>query len=267
MDHRRELSYPYILLLNVLFHHSQNPLGPSSVHTPFAPTGKYWLSPTDPSEYISSPPLAGPVTPWPTYVCMSGEEALRGFCIILKPREASAILQAISESIERFSQMSQKSQGSSFFSNRIWPYSRFAGFECSAFSGALPSVWLSPKPDPQLFLLSAVGDEILSGCFHYPFIVFVQFMNGVHLEPFNPSFPSAHCQCFTSHHGIPVHFLWTLILLEHAKDCTLSTTSSRPHCQPAGQWSSFKIPFQSLLPQTTPGTSCLTFGSLGNRLI
>lgn len=145
MDHRRELVYPYILIklfippLAESFH--PVPLGSSSVHIPFAPTSKYWLSPTDPSEYISSPPLAGPVTPWPTYVCMSGEEALRGFCIILKPGEASAHLQAISESVEGFSQMSQKSQGPTSFSNRIWPcHSRFAGFESSAFSGALPSI-------------------------------------------------------------------------------------------------------------------------------
>lgn len=184
---------------------------------------------------------------------MSGEEALRGFYIILKPGEASAILQAISESIEGFSQMSQKSQGPTFFSNRIWPCrSRFAGFESSAFSGALPSVWLSPKPDPQLFLLSAVGDEVLSRCFHWPLSLSSPWMASIQSCSI-PRFPCAHfsrwnenvsyCQCFTSHHGVPVHLLWIVARLEHAQGCTLSTTRSRPCCQPAGQWPGFQTPF------------------------
>lgn len=146
-----------------------------------------------------------------------------------------------------------KVSGSHFFSNRIWPCrSRFAGFESSAFSGALPSVWLSPKPDPQLFLLSAVGDEVLSRCFHWPLSLSSPWMASIQSCSI-PRFPCAHfsrwnenvsyCQCFTSHHGVPVHLLWIVARLEHAQGCTLSTTRSRPCCQPAGQWPGFQTPF------------------------
>lgn len=127
----------------------------------------------------------------------------------------------------------------------------------------LLSVLMSLEPDPQLFLPSAVGDEILSRCqgglltctlclnFHCLSPVHDWHSSGAvqfHCSIVLISQSLRYCHCFTfPPYGSAVYLPWRFSQLQYCSMTeaihTLPPFSDGPHCLPAVQWSSSKIPF------------------------